>query len=1050
MDNCRNILGGLLFGKLFENILGLNAHEVQNLKSELSENHAECEEYANDCNANLGEPRCADLIGNVEYVDECDDCDEQQNCKNDANNYPCGYTCGSSVLDDSNHNVFGCLRPANNSCALGELCLLGCFLTIVYNIVYNPSGSILCLNDVILSGYFKCFLLILVFITGVGIGQFERTVILTTNLEESQACGSTLDLSEIGCGNALEHFVRCQCNNNMVNGNRNVLNSNVNIAGEFNGGLVADDTLRFTGCHVGDDDLGLVSDLSKSGNLNVISINDFTAYIVAGVNVVNAGSGCAFELNHVAVCKSSLNESLIICTLDVFVKRCVCCFPNITEFNTIDLTLERLECIYIQLAELVRYTQNDLVINIELECDRGQFVVYAEESDDGLSTELGGKVFAAQPRPAFTNCIITGKIKCENIRNNIVCCIVKQCVGVSSNTVAVYIVVNIIGSNLCIVLNGGRAGNRIALGNQVDFIGSIDNRLRVCNSLQAFYLCNHKLCACFVPTTGNTFYDNSGKFIRFDIKIAFQLVSCLNRDIIFVNNGKVGEMLSREGNTACAIGINSNSVFFAIGINDSLLVIALFNAVKGKCDYNGCAFVKRVAVVKSVTIGNVIKPEVVSLSSAAGSKSKSKICIGLIVKANNCVGTCIINELAQHCNIQGNGGLLCYACFGCKYEYDSVVFKLTQQCNRHCKANLCLPSVLEDNLVFGGSAFNYIIVAIYQIVDFHIGNSLFGSGYFGSSYFGSGLFGSGLFGSGLFRGGLFGSWLPGSGLLGSGYFGSGFGNIIVSHSNLNGDILGRHSGDDCLGSNIAPAFKIGIAVVVVNHFGQLNTSGQEGCEDNLVVFVNKGCTVDVGYVEGNFCTGGDNRIAGEYHIHKVVDLFCDLILTIRYGRYTSCYNINDFLQAVADDCLNVEGNILLEYERSVACIEILQAVVCKQFTNLGLEQIVRNTNSIALYIVVNKGCVFCLINDCGIEVCEGIGGSCCVFEQFLHIKVVTCFFCKLFDNIINGVIKVTVHLCGQTVGDLYTGNTFKLFYKYFKGGNGCKCIDKVLCFEVVG
>ena len=712
MDNCRNILSGLLFGKLFENILGLNAHEIQNLKGELSKDHAECEECANDCNANLGEPRCADLIGNVEYVDECDDCDEQQNCKNDANNYPCGYTCGSSVLDDSNHNVVGHLGPANDLCTLGELCLFGCFLTIVYNIVYNPSGSILCLNDVILSGCFKCFLLIFVFIAGVGVGQFERTVILTTNLEESQACGSTLDLSEIGCGNALEHFVCSQCNNDSVNGSCGVFNRNVNIAGEFNGGLVAGEALRDTGCQVFNDDCGLVSVLSKSDKLNVISINDFIAYIVAGVNVVNTGSGNAFEFNLVAVCKSSLNQSLIICTLDVFGKRFACCGPNVTGFNIIDLTLESLECICIQLAELVRYTRNDLIVSIELECDCGQFVVYAEESDDGLGTELGGKVFAAQPRPAFTNYIITGKVKCENSINSIVCCIVKQCVGVSSNTVAVYIVVNIIGSNLCIVLNGGRAGNRVTLGNQVDFIGSIDKRLRVCDSLQAFYLCNHKRCACFVPTAVNTFYNSIGKFIKVDIRVAFQLVSCLNRDIIFINNGKIGEMRSREGDTACAIGINSNSVFLAIGINNSLLVIALFNTVERKCDYNGCAFVKRVAVVKSVIVGNVIKPEVVSLGTAACSKGEAKICIGLIVKANNCVGTCIVNELAQHCNIHFNGCLLCYACFGCKYEYDSVVFKLTQQCNRHCKTNLCLPSILEDNLVFGGGAVNYIVIAV--------------------------------------------------------------------------------------------------------------------------------------------------------------------------------------------------------------------------------------------------------------------------------------------------------------------------------------------------
>ena len=39
------------FGKFFKDILGLNAHKVQNLESDLCKEHAECEEYANDCSA---------------------------------------------------------------------------------------------------------------------------------------------------------------------------------------------------------------------------------------------------------------------------------------------------------------------------------------------------------------------------------------------------------------------------------------------------------------------------------------------------------------------------------------------------------------------------------------------------------------------------------------------------------------------------------------------------------------------------------------------------------------------------------------------------------------------------------------------------------------------------------------------------------------------------------------------------------------------------------------------------------------------------------------
>ena len=147
MDNRGNILYGFLILNFFEDILNLYACKLQHLKGCLSKNHAECEEYGNDCNANLGVPMSADLIGYVEYVDEYDDCKEQQNCKDDANDEPCGYACGSSVLDNSNHNIVSHFGPTNDLCTLGKYCIFGIGFAGVCNTVYHPGSSILCIVD---------------------------------------------------------------------------------------------------------------------------------------------------------------------------------------------------------------------------------------------------------------------------------------------------------------------------------------------------------------------------------------------------------------------------------------------------------------------------------------------------------------------------------------------------------------------------------------------------------------------------------------------------------------------------------------------------------------------------------------------------------------------------------------------------------------------------------------------------------------------------------------------------------------------------------------
>ena len=962
-----------------------------------------------------------DLIGYVEYVNENNDCKNQENNENDANNNPSGYACSRCILDDCNLNVFGHLFPTNNLCALGKLCVECFCLAVVCNTVYNPSGNILNSSDKSVN-FCQELGLVEAFGFGVTVGQLESAVSIALYSVENEVCGSTCQGGNVGCvqngtcGNS--------DNDGLVGyGNCGVFSGNVEIGSEStNGNFITCDFLNELAICVVELNLNSVACLGGNCDLDTC-IGIFNSHVITCVNVVVFVSEYACECNSVAVGKSSLDKSGIICVFDVVGQSLAVCGPNVTGLNSINIALELCKYVLVELVELVG------AANVCLTCkgngDLSLLFVYTEEVDS-LTVELISEVSTAVPRPTLTyNCRIVGKIEAENSIYNVVCSNVCG-VLVFANFVTIYIIVNVVVFNcICIVLNGN------CIAGHYKGVGALCGENEACAFKYSIYILvscqgvNIKsygdFCALFEVYTVDGlvvgFEQGSNNLIdRGTCNVGLIVFDC---EQILVNDGVVRKVLCYEGNALCTRSSYFN-VSYAVCVNKGLLGVVGFNACERNSDNNGCICAKCV-----VALNCIVKVEIEIVSCSAAVCCKTKCCIrsnlGLVVKANNSIACCISDELVQHCNVES---YVVQALFGCKYEVEVCCRDVFQNFNRHCKAELCCPSCLQDNLVFGSGAFGYIILTVYQTVDGYIGNDYFG--FIGSSFFGSSLLGN----------------------FGSGLFGSGFCSLEGS---LNGDILCGHLVDDCIGSNITPAFKVSNAVVVVNHFGQLNAGGQESGEDNLVVFANKGCLINVAYANSYLCTCGDNGNVSKYHVDDIVDFCSDHILASIYSRNARCCYVEGCLHLVADDSLYIKGNFFVEqYELGIACIEAHKAEICKLLTDLACEQTVCNTNSVALNVIVNVSYVFYLINSYSVKECERIGGSCCLLEQILHIEVITCYFAELIENVVNGVIIVTVDLCGQTVGDLLAGNAFELVYKYFECGNGCESVNEVLCFEVIG
>ena len=261
------------------------------------------------------------------------------------------------------------------------------------------------------------------------------------------------------------------------------------------------------------------------------------------------------------------------------------------------------------------------------------------------------------------------------------------------------------------------------------------------------------------------------------------------------------------------------------------------------------------------------------------------------------------------------------------------------------------------------------------------------------------------------------------------------------------DILCRHFGNICAGLNIYPAGECIIVCIVINNLGEFDAYGQQERRQGFAISVYKIYAVDVVHVNGNVNAGVSNyTLLANENIQSFCCVFVELSSD---AGLVSAKQTQNSANSLLENNLCIKGNALVKYESRVATVEVHQAVVCNHCTKSGSQQTICNLDGIALYKVVNCTAVFYLIHNSGVEICERIAGCSSLLEQVLHIKVIAEVCCNLFDNVINGVIKIAVDSAGQTVGDLDAGNVLELLYEYFESGNFSECIDQVLCFEVV-
>ena len=1095
----------------------------------------------------------------MEYVDECNNCKNQENCKNDAENYETGYALRSGVLDNSNLNVCGHYGPANDCSALGELCCHSSSFAGVCNAVYNPSGSVLSSSDECINCCAECSL---IKSTGVTVGQLECAVGGALYCVKNHICGSTCQSGQVGC---VENGTCRNGNSNIIvgNGNCGVFNGNNNV-----GCGHCELAIYYCNFITGVDAIGGGVNLDYSGAAGLVSSGnvDFgtcsciyliSSYVAVGVYVVvtifsNTVELDLFDAGHQHV-QGQVGESYVATGGGVG--------PNVTGLCGINGVLKVCKCAVSPFSNGLGVRNYNILADVEAYGNGGFGIVDPEQVD--ILAEVSNDRVLAEPIPTGLIFVTCGNVACKLLSKCVLIgCVICGGVGLSLVELTVYIVVNIVSGSLNVVLSGnvlaGHYKGEVAFANLLAV--DVGFNVFITDHAGYVYLCFNSFALCIPSVTGKGDVCNAAC----NNLIGAVQVSCgIVVETVLVNKSNGREVRSNEGDHAVFEGnvlTNDHLILLSVVFNVNVsLCVVLGLACKRQGDFNvlakgvthGLAVAKQseliclcAAVCTKVSVGCQTVGEYDGLlgrsgckevcskgyaltlccgrgkneRSLTGDKSSHRVSVGggelesefkrlvstykvvpvVIEVNNNRVSsnfkvievfylnrlTCFVVSLLDNNNnldiASDNSGVIYEIIVSSKsvtkedqfadFRGQSVVLENGVNCGGDlrlgCTQKRAIFNVLNGRFIINNVAFfilynngdGVLSVRIDGLFGF-FGSSLFGSGLLGGGLFRSGLFGSGFFlGSGSFGLSAFGSGFLGSGLLGLGafgssLFGSGFGSggiffDFALNSSLNYDVLSGHIVNNIAGSNVYPTLSVCI-VCIVEHLGEVGAYGKESVENNNTVVILIGYTVEVANVNGNVKAGG--HLCGIFHNHIKceVEQLVELFVACGYSRYAEADCVNYLCKCLFDNFSCIKGNALCKYKAGVACIEIHEAVVSNNCTNSGSEEAVNNADCIALYKVVNAVCVFCLVNNCGVEVCKRIGGSCCCLEKVLHIEIVTCNCAKLIDNVVNSVIEVAVNLCGQTVGDLNAGNVFKLFYKYFKGGNGCECIYKVLCFEVV-
>ena len=1066
MDNCGNIFYGLFFGELFEHILGLNANKVQNLEGDLCQEHANCEECGNDCGANLGEPRCADLIGYVEYVNENDKCDEQQNNEYDANNDPYRYArFGSGVFDDCNHNVLRELGPTNDLCALGQLCVHCLSLTVVCNTVYEPGGSILTGSNEVFYVCKECGL-VESFGYGVTVGQLERTVIAALNLVEHEVCrsacqGCGINCKSRTCGNGDNNFLISKGDSCVGNGNDNVIAWHCERVVGVYSNLYTTNGNNLNGSGVAF--LNGRSNLNCFAGLCLCLINGcitFNGDLIVAVALfcykLNIGS-CDQIGIHV-ICKS-LAVSIL---------------PGITGKILFDGAYKSCDSIKVCIHQLCDGIgvgdSGSLIHSAHVELYNNRLLCVDQEQVHIILCDLA--CIKAEPSPTV-GCIVACRECLERISKAISRCI--RCgvfLGQGHIKCAVYIIIYVVNKNLfSMVLSGNCLSGHSELESTFAKFLSVNNGLNIIVSGQRQLnngTCN--LFACFVPTAyacvvctlncRDTTKTVNGCIIYISVGIILE--------VVLINNGVFGEVRSKEGNGIFGCFNAGNNI--STCVYKGLLLKFIFyktcerqnelNAFAEICDFIYATESKIKGLLAAYSVGAIELVGESNLITGCRIEECFYHSVGNGYLLNHFISSShsgqdkvlvVIGDILQECLGKFEGQAICKAIPVSVNSNGKRVFISLEFCKAF-NIDMCVIKILHlgnncnnFHIAINGSGEVYIIPIVRvreaeECIFSTDGKILVqfcscsiqakGAEYRACLNFNKGLCANSCAGF------VFDD-------KGNRVF-FGIGNYF--NIKLYNKILCRHLGDVIAGCSIYPT-QSALILGVIQHLIQISAYGQESIEDNSTVSGCVGYTVEVGYAKGNIKAGGHLGVVGEEHIQTV---FYNVVKLGCYARSVIGQLVENLVNNLFHKCFCIKSNALFKLESRVATIEVHQAVIGDNVTNLGSHQTVCNLEGVALNKVVNAAGVLCLINNCSVEICERIVGCSCLLEQVLHIKFITELCSKLFDNVINGVVEVAVYLCGQTVGDLDAGNVFEFFYKYFKCRNGCECINKVLCFEVVG
>ena len=923
------------------------------------------------------------------------------------------------------------------------------------------------------------------------VGENQLAVGAALCLNQNEVCGSTLKGGDIGC---IEH---CACGNGNNNGVNGAVCAGFFVAiliGVSNGNGFVGNANRNVSCGHYEGVVGYVN-LKTGGLVNYLNAGNRHA------NLVDSGNSNGFALLCICLINSCIAVgkyviiALVLFTVelnragagDQILKRVLCeclagnILPDVAGGCGIGINGE-LEVCKVAVHPLCKSVGVGLcgggISCVEIELNGELALGVADEEQAHVSySDLAA--IKAEPAPTVCLCITCrklGKGLCGG--HGLIVSGVGNGKRILKSTV--YIVVYLVGTNGCNVLNGySSVRHYVAAG----VLNTVKERLCILNAVYCSICCKGcvEYVALCIPAGCNAGSDcnrTCGQVCKLIGCKALNNVCILNGETVLVNNGNGGEVRSVEGNGLIGCGNAVINVQFILVNVYKGLNVAFVLCCEGQNDFNCCAILE---VAKINCNGIKAKGEVVS--NCAGLCCVVSYCGSIGETCVDCAeSSCLVSEESYHLVVQSNLLSICnnrgeYKC-AVELAKELSVHGEVQSVNALC-CHECIPLVgknngasivgendLKVNAIFKAVDLKCCILCVLIQGDVCVNGDVFFNGCIEDCIVP--LVRVRIFKEGFLCGecriercscrievcqivlkqaavkncnSCAGIKLYAVENRNNGY---GVVSNAVNVCQQNYVLLG-HNGYVFAGCFIQPAVEA-LNGGVINHLFDADACGKQGGENNGTVLVLELCLVEVVHLNGYVKAGSD--IAALTDICHEEVLNCAHRLFIQRG--TSCNSADHSIKSVIENCLCVEGDILIEYETGIATVEVHEAVVCDDLAVSGSQQTVGNLNSAGLNCIVNSATVFELVNNCGVEECKRILGSSCLLHKALHIEICANTLSQLIDHIVNGSIEVAVYLCGQTVGDLEAGYLFKLFNKLLKGGNGFECLNNVLNLKVIG